>query len=56
MKSHNIREKHRDTLIESEEIGNRWKQCIEELYQGSRPLEKNLKKDDCETDDKNRSP
>jgi hypothetical protein len=32
MKSHSIRDVNGDLLIEDEEIGNRWNQCIKELY------------------------
>jgi hypothetical protein len=56
MKRCNIRDMNGDILIESEEIGNRWKQYIEELYQGPRPLEEILMKDNSETDDENQGP
>jgi hypothetical protein len=46
MKSHNIWDAHGDILIKGEEIGNRWKEYIEDLYQGPRLLKENLMKDD----------
>ncbi|XP_071450080.1 uncharacterized protein [Hetaerina americana] len=56
MKSNKIRNVNGDILIEGEDIGNRWEQYIEDLYQGSRTLEENLMKDDSETDEENQGP
>jgi hypothetical protein len=56
MKSRNIRDINGDILIDSEEIGNRWKQYIGERYQVPRPLEENPMRDDSEVDDENQGP
>jgi hypothetical protein len=45
-----------DILTERKVTGSRWKKYIEELCQGTRPLEENLMKDDSETDDENQGP
>jgi hypothetical protein len=56
MKNRNIRDINGDIQIDSEEVRNRWKQYIEVLYQGPRPLEENLMKDDSETNDEKHCP
>ena len=55
-KSSNIRDANGNILIEGEDIGNRWRQYIEELYQGPRPLEENLMKGESEVDEEERGP
>jgi hypothetical protein len=56
MKNRNIKDINEDIQIESEEVRNGWKQYIEVLYQGPRPLEEKLMQDDSEMDDEKHCP